>query len=200
MRTSAPDLLPMFRSDMQVQLMGLVLLQPDRRWTLDELSERLGAAPSSVHRELHRLVDAGIAIRDAQHRPHSFTAATLAPAYLPLRDLLELTTGVPMRLARALDDIPGIVAAAIHGSWAAGTGVRPDSDLDVIVVTDGDRRDAQHAVRRVGKAVGREVDATVLSRDEFEALSRSRNPFLGKILHGPRIAVVGDLADVAGAA
>ena len=30
MRTSAPDLLPMFRSDMQVDLLGMLLLQPDR--------------------------------------------------------------------------------------------------------------------------------------------------------------------------
>jgi len=120
----------MFRSEMQVELMGLLLLQPDRRWTLGELSEHLGAAPSSVHRELHRLVDVGIATSDVQRRPHHFGAATSAPAYASLRDLLGLTVGVPLRLARELDEIPGIVAAAIHGSWAAGTGLRPDSDLE----------------------------------------------------------------------
>lgn len=181
---------------MQVQLLGLLLLQPDRRWTLDALSAQLGAPASSVHRELHRLLDAGIVIRDADRRPHSFGAAVDAPAFRPLRDLLELTVGVPLRLRQALDGVSGIVATAIHGSWAKGT-VGPESDLDVIVVTDGDRREAQRAVRRLGQAIGREVDASVLSRDDFVDLRRSRNPFLGKILHGPRIDVVGDLASVA---
>jgi predicted nucleotidyltransferase len=186
----------MFRSDMQVELLGLLLLQPARTWTLDELSERLRAPSSSVHRELHRLLDAGIVVRDARRRPHSFSAATEAPAYGALRDLLELTTGVPQRLARELGGVPGIVAAAIHGSWATGH-VRHDSDLDVIVVTDGDRRAARRAVRRLGQAVGREVDVSVLSREELADLRRAHNPFLGKILHGPRIDIVGDLADVA---
>lgn len=96
-------------------------------------------------------------------------------------------------LARELGLVEGVSAAAIHGSWAAGA-VRPDSDLDVIVVTDGDRRTAQQAVRRVGRAIGRDVDASVLSPEQFEELRRGRNPFLGRILHGPRIDVVGDLA------
>jgi len=75
--------------------------------------------------------------------------------------------------------VDGIVAAAIHGSWVAGT-VRPDSDLDVIVVTDGDRRVAQRAARRLDQQISRDIDASVLSREDFVDLRRARNPFLGK--------------------
>jgi predicted nucleotidyltransferase len=180
---------------MQVHLLSLLLLQSERSWTLDELSEHLRAPSSSVHRELHRLLDAGLVSRDVRQRPHAFRAASNAPAYAPLRELIELTAGVPQRLADELEHVGGIVAAAIHGSWAAGK-IRPDSDLDVIVVTDGDRRAAQQAVRRVGRSIGREVDASVLTRASLEDLRRARNPFLGRILHGPRIDVVGDLSGV----
>jgi predicted nucleotidyltransferase len=178
---------------MQVELLGLVLLQADRAWTLHELTDRLGAPQSSVHRELGRLVDAGLVSRDARQRPHQYRVAPDAPGYEPLRELLELTVGVPTRLSLALDDVPGVRAAAIHGSWAAGK-VRPDSDLDVIVISDGDRREAQRAVRAVGRAVGREVDLSILSPEEFDMLRTDRNPFVGKLLHGPRIDLVGDLA------
>jgi len=189
----------MFRSDMQVELLSLILLQPDRTWTLDGLGDELNAPPSSIHRELHRLLDAGLALRDTRQRPHTYRAAPDAPAYRPLRELLELTAGVPLRLADELSAVEGIVAAAIHGSWAAGT-VRPDSDLDVIVVTDGDRRAAQRAAQRVGQRIGRDVDASVLSRETFDDLRGSHNPFLGKILHGPRIDVIGDLIHLGAAA
>jgi predicted nucleotidyltransferase len=182
----------MFRSDMQVELLSLLFLQSDRTWTLGDLNDHLQAPQSSIHRELHRLVDAGLARRDARQRPHSYRAATDAPAFPPLRELLELTAGVPLRLAREFGAVAGISAAAIHGSWAAGT-IRPDSDLDVIVVTEGDRRAAQRAVRRVGQEIDREVDASVLTRESFDDLRRSRNPFLGKVLRGPRIDIVGDL-------
>lgn len=195
MRTAAPSLLPMFRSDTQVELLSLLFLQPDRTWTLADLSKHLQVPQSSIHRELHRLLDAGLARRETRKRPHSYSVATDAPAYPPLRELLELTAGVPVRLASALGDVSGVVAVAIHGSWAAAT-VRPDSDLDVVVITDGDRLAAQRAVRRVGRDINRSVDVSVLSREQFLELRRLRNPFIGKILHGPRVDVVGDLANL----
>jgi predicted nucleotidyltransferase len=182
----------MFRSEMQAELLGLILLQPDRTWTLDVLAEQLSAPQSSVHRELSRLLDAGLVTRDSRQRPHRYQAATEEPAYGPLRELLEVTVGLPMRMSQALTVLPGVQAAAIHGSWAAGR-VRPASDLDVVVITDGDRRETQRAVRRVGRAAGRDVDVSVLSPAEFVDLVQGRNPFVGKILHGPRIDLVGDL-------
>lgn len=63
-------------------------------------------------------------------------------------------------------------AAAIHGSWVAGS-VRPDSDIDLMVVSDGDRRGVRRIARRVGKTIGREVDVTVLSLEEPVDASRA---------------------------
>ena len=145
-----------------------------------------------MHRELLRFVDAGLVARDTRQRPHRFTVAADAPAYRPLRELLELTVGVPKRLADALDQIPGVRAAAIHGSWAAGR-VRPDSDIDVLVVSAGDLPAVQRALREAGRAIARDIDVAVLSPEEFSNLRSDRNPFLGKVLHGPRIDLVGDL-------
>jgi predicted nucleotidyltransferase len=177
---------------MQVELLALILLQPDREWTLEELTGRLGAPQSSVHRELTRLVHAGLARRDARKRPHGFRAARENPAYEPLRDLVELTAGVPLRLSRALSEVPGVLAASIHGSWASGR-IRPESDLDVVVVVEGSPQAVKRALRGVGKQIGRDVDASILSPAAFADLSRKRNPFLTKILRGPRIDLVGDL-------
>lgn len=134
--------------------------------------------------------------RDARQRPHTYRAATDAPAYRPLREILELTVGVPLQLREALDGVEGIRAVAIHGSWAAGR-VRPDSDLDVLVVTVGDRRHAQRAMTDVGRNVGRDIDASVLSTEDFGSLLQAKNPFLGKILTHPRIDVIGDLMALA---
>lgn len=195
MRMAAPKLLPMFRSDAQVALLALLMLQPDRSWTLDALTAGVGAPQSSVHRELQRLLSAGLITREAAQRPHRYRAATDAPAYQPLHDLLNVTAGVPARLSRDLAEVPGVIAAAIHGSWATGR-VRPVSDVDIIIVTDGDRRAALQAVRAVGKDIGRDVDASILSRDDFDQMRRSQNPFLGKVLHGPRIDLIGDLSAI----
>lgn len=194
MRRSVPSLLPLFRSETQIELLALLLLQPDRSWTLEELAGRLAAPQSSVHRELGRAVSAGLVARDDRRRPHHYAAATDAPTYAPMRELLDVTVGVPVRLGAALEEVPGVLAAAIHGSWAGGH-LRPDSDLDVLIVTehDGERRAARRAAAQVGGHIGREVDATVVSRQNFDEMLRSGNPFVQGLLGGPRIDVVGDI-------
>jgi predicted nucleotidyltransferase len=199
MRTQPPALLPMFRSQMQVDLMALLVLQPERAWTLDQLARTLRAPASSVHRELNRAVDAGIIVRDDGQRPHLFRVSKDSPIYAPTRDLLDLTVGVPERLRRALAPFAGVRVAAIHGSWAKGS-VRPASDIDVLVVADGDRRAIHRALRAVGREVGREIDASIITPQAFDELHREGNPFLDAILRGQRVDLVGDVAGLADAA
>src|SRR5580658_9660535 len=114
MRTSTPAVLPLFRSEMQLRMLALLLLQPERGWTLQELARALGAPASSVHRELGRAKSAGIIYRDATARPHRFQAATEDPLHEPLADLLRRSVGVEAQLRAALEG-PDVLAAAIYG-------------------------------------------------------------------------------------
>lgn len=195
MRTPAPSLLPLFRSEMQVRLLALLLLQPERSWTLQELAATLGAPQSSVHRELNRAEMAGIIRRDSGARPHHFRAATDEPLHEPLAALLRRSVGVEEQLRMALER-SDVQAAVIYGSWA-GESRRPDSDIDVLVVGDADLRELRRRVRPVGKTAGRTVDLTVLAADEFLRLVADRSSFARRVLEGPRTPLVGDLAGIA---
>jgi len=197
MRTAAPPLAPLFRSEMQLALLGLLLLQPDRAWTQHELTLALNAPVASVHRELSRAAAAGLIDRDAAQRPHRYQAAQDAPAFAPMRQLLELTVGVPGRVRAELMPIAGVQAAAIHGSWARGD-LRFESDLDLLVIADHATPAVRDAARRIGRAIGREVDATIVSPDVFQAHVAQRHPFFTGIIEGPHIEVIGDLRQEGG--
>jgi predicted nucleotidyltransferase len=191
----APALLPLFRSEMQLHLLALLLLQPERSWTLQELTDAVAAPQSSVHRELGRATEAGIVRRDATARPHRFRAASDDPLYEPLAAVLRLTIGVEEQLRSALDD-PGVLAAVIYGSWVSGTR-RPDSDIDVLVVGDSDLRELRRRVRPVGKKAGRTIDLTLLTADEFQRLLTDRSSFARRVLEAPTTPLQGDLASIA---
>jgi predicted nucleotidyltransferase len=194
MRTSHPTLLPLFRSEMQVRLLGLLLLQPERSWTLNELASTLDAPASSVHRELGRAEGAGIVVRDAKARPHRFSAAKNEPMTEPLAALLGQTVGLEQQLRAALER-PEVEAAVIHGSWAAG-GRRPESDVDVLVVGDADLRELRRAVRPIAKQAGRRIDLTVLNTGEFRQLRADGSSFVRGVLEGAVIPLVGDLTAI----
>lgn len=195
MRTEVPAALPIFRSDMQVRLLALLLLQPERAWTLNDLAETLDAPASSVHRELSRAEAAGIVERDGSRRPHVFRAAHAAPLFRPLADLMRMTVGVEEELRRALDR-PDVVAAVIHGSWVTNAR-RPDSDIDVLVVGEAALPELRRVLRPIGEAAGRSIDLMVLSVGEFRALVDREASLARRLLDGPIVPLKSDLSNLA---
>jgi len=192
MRTSAPAVLPLFRSEMQLRLLALLLLQPERSWTLDGLAETLGAPRSSVHRELERAERAGLVRREAASRPHNFIAATDEPMFEALSTLLQRSVGIEEELRAALRK-PGVEAAVIHGSWVSGHR-RPDSDVDVLVVGDASLRELRRVVRPIGQSAGRIIDIMVMSVTEFQTRVGEGSGLARSVLTGPTVPLVGDIA------
>jgi predicted nucleotidyltransferase len=177
-------------------MLALLLLQPERSWTLQQLAEALQAPVSSVHRELGRAEDAGILVRDSSGRPHRFQAASEDPFFDPLVALLRGSVGLEEELRAVLSDRDDVLAAVIHGSWAAGSR-RPDSDIDVLVVGNVELADLRRQLRPIGKAAGRTIDLTVLAPYEFNRMLQTGSSFARQLTDGQTIALVGDLDSIA---
>jgi len=189
MRTAVPSLLPIFRSEMQVRLLALILLQPERSWTLHQLAEAVGAPQSSVHRELARAQGAGVIRREDTARPYRFSAATDDAAYASLADLLRRAVGVENELRSVLDR-PDVTAAIIYGSWASGAR-RPASDIDILVIGDAALRELRRLLRPIEKETGRRIDLTLMRPEEFRQARDSS--FARKLTQSPTVPLIGDL-------
>ena len=197
MRTSSPGLLPLFRSESQLRLLALLLSDPGKGWTSRELREHLRVPSASVHRELHRLIDAGLVEREAIGRTFQYRAAPDSPLYEPLRQLIELTVGVEAELREELRSFPGVEAAVIHGSWVEQR-VSPTSDVDVLVIGDLDYAALRSRIREIERRVGRQIDLLAYRPDEFRDLVGSGSGIAKGILAGPTKSLVGDLDTVIG--
>lgn len=183
--------LPIFRSQLQLRMLGLLLSSPDRSWTTAELADRLDAPSISVHRELRRALDAGLLTRTPVGKSYLYQAATESPLYEPLLLLVERTVGVEVELRQVLEGLPGVEAAFIHGSFASGQTIRPTSDVDVLVLGSVDPHLLRRRVRSVEKRVGREIDVLAYTATEFAALAESGNSLVREILRGPVTVIVG---------
>jgi predicted nucleotidyltransferase len=192
MRTSIPALLPLFRSELQLRLLALLVLNPNREWTARELQERTMAPPASVHRELHRALDAGLVVREAVGHTHRYSAARSSPLFEPLSLLLARTVGLEHRLRAALSQIDGVEAAVLHGSWATGR-VGPTSDLDLLVVGEVEPVTILRAVRPIERETARSIDFTVFRPHELRAKLAAGNGFLRSVFAGPHEFLVGHL-------
>lgn len=190
MRTEAPLLAPVFRSDGQARLLATLLLTGDER-SVTDLAERVGLAYPTVHREVVRLLDAGILSERHVGRTRLIRANNESPLVGPLREILTVATGPVVMLAEEFGRIDGIESAFLYGSFAArmvGDSGPAPQDIDVMVLGEPDVGAVYEACARVEAAVHRAVNPTILTPDEFAAPSA----FLNNVRGGPVVAVIGE--------
>lgn len=166
--------------------------EPDRWWFLSEMAGRLGTSPSSLQRELEALASTGLLRVRREGRRTYYQAEANASIYPELRGIVEKTMGVAERIHAALEPLGAkIRLALVYGSVARGED-RATSDVDVLIV--GDDLALEDVYRRLGtveRKLGRKVNPTLYTREEFRRRYESRNPFLVKLLARKRIVLLG---------
>lgn len=172
MRATAPPLLPIFRSQLQGELLALVLADPARQWTIDELAERTGEPYQTVATEVRRLQDADLLVATTVGRTKLLSANEASPYRQPLSQLATMAFGPPLVIGEEFATIDGIETIYIYGSWAARYQGEPGpapNDIDVLVIGRPDRDEVYDAARRAQQRLGREVNVTQRTRKQWDA-------------------------------
>lgn len=191
MRTESPLLAPIFRSDGQARLLSAILL-PGEELSISDLAERAALAYPTAHREVERLIEAGILSERRVGRSRLISPNRASPLTAPLRDILLVATGPAVLLAEHFQAIPGIERAFIYGSFAARmTGVEGPAprDIDVMVIGTPDPAAVYDACTTVEESVSRPVNPTILAAHEI----RERSGFLDDLRAHPVVPVMGGL-------
>jgi predicted nucleotidyltransferase len=171
-RATAPPLLPIFRSQLQGELLALVLADPDRQWTIDELTERTGEPYQTVATEVRRLQEADLLEATTVGRTKLLSANEANPYLRPLSQLATMAFGPPIVIGEELASVGGIEAIYLYGSWAAryrGEPGPPPNDIDVLVIGHADRDEVYDAARRAQRRLGREVNVIQRTRQQWDA-------------------------------
>jgi predicted nucleotidyltransferase len=167
-----------------------LVLHPEQSYTVGDLARRLGVTDMSVRRELHRLVDAGIAEREVIGRQGVFRVSVASPLFEPLRELVERSVGAEALIRDVLEQTAGVEAAAIFGSWARGQ-VDAQSDIDLLVVGDFDYAHLVEELIQVQERTGREVNLVSMRADELSG--RRDSGFVQEIMASPMRILIGTL-------
>jgi predicted nucleotidyltransferase len=118
-----------------------------------------------------------------------------------LQGLTAKTVGLVDVLRDALDSLaPQLQLAFIHGSVAQSR-ERSGSDVDLIIVSSLGLADLSPALEAVEQRLGRPVNATVYSPEEFRSKVSAKNHFLCSVLEKAKLFLIGttdDLARIAG--
>jgi len=195
MRNTSPALNSLFPSVRQ-GVLAATLTRPEKWWYLSELAEFLHTRPSSLQRELSSLEQCGILQQRKDGRRTYFKAETRSPIFRELRNIFEKTVGLIPTLRGAFRPFAEkIVCSFVYGSIARRE-EHATSDVDLMLIGNVSLGDLSPALRKVEKRLGREVNVTNYSVDEFRKKVADGDHFLTSVLKGSLEFVKGEQRDL----
>jgi predicted nucleotidyltransferase/DNA-binding transcriptional ArsR family regulator len=187
--SSAPALLPVFRSEAQARILAALLLDPSREASIADLAGLAGIRPPNALREVNRLIGAGLLKDRRVGRTRLVSADVSSPYHQPLVQILARSFGPVLVIGDELAAVPGIDKALIFGSWAArflGQAGPPPGDVDVLVIGAPPGRDLRRANARMEDALHIPVQITTVPAHEWAA---AESGFLRDVQTKPSITL-----------
>jgi predicted nucleotidyltransferase len=171
--------------------LGWLLGHPDEAYYLRELVRHIGGAVGAVQRELELLTASGLVRRDVRGKQVYFQANQKAAIFPELRGLFAKTVGLVDILRESLMPLADRLRAAfVFGSAARGE-LHASSDVDLLVIGDVSFGDVIAAIQGAEKRLGRDVNPTVFSEDEFRTKVFAKHHFVTAVLAQPKMFVLG---------
>jgi predicted nucleotidyltransferase len=199
LRKSSGTLATVLASAALARVITHFVLHPDVALHFQALRRVTGLSSQSLQHELARLAELGLIDREQDGRLVRFRAARGDARWNTFRDLVARLADPAEVLRVALAELPGVDAAFIYGSYARGTAVHENSDVDVFVL--GDELDDERV--RLGLAertlavsglLGRGVNVTRYTYDRLAKRSAEGRRFVREVLAGDKDWLVGSEA------
>ena len=178
-----------------------LLLHPGVSYHVRELARRTGTSAGTLHKELKRLSQAGLLLRQTQGNQVRYQANRDCPVFPELASLFRKTTGLVDVLADALAPLAERVDLAfVFGSLARGDETAT-SDIDLYIVGKAGFGEVVKALHPAQDLLRREINPVVHTPAEVKRLTKTKDAFLRDILAKPTLLIRGsanDLAKLAG--
>ena len=184
-------------SESLATLIRFFAVHPSQRWRFREIQQRLNPGSASLQLNLARLVDLGVARREVHQSSVSYSIVQESRVWWSLTRLVGELCEPETLIKEAVKDVPGISAAFIFGSVAAGTATS-ESDIDLFVVGDNfDRNTFYRNVAEAQQLSGKAINTVAYSTEQFASRLGARTGFIREVLLGKKIWVGGDALQIA---
>jgi predicted nucleotidyltransferase/DNA-binding HxlR family transcriptional regulator len=172
-------------------ILAALLLRPEEPRHVRDLERTTGLSPGNLHRELTALVAFEVLRRQQVGRQVFYRANPDCPVLPELTGLLRKTAGVVDVLRIALTPLADrIDGAFVYGSMAKGN-PHAHSDVDLMIVGSVGFAEVALALDPAQASMRREINATVLDRDDFIARRAQRESFVATIWKEPKLWLLG---------
>ncbi len=158
------------------------------RGIVRETSEEINA----VRRELTKLEKDGILKKEPRGNRVYYYLRPEHPFFGDLVSMAAKTGGLGGQLIENRNKIGKVSLIMFSGKFVRRKERKREDDVDILVVGDIVLPEIASIIRTEESKRSKEINYTVMSREEFEFRKKRRDPFLQGILAGSRVMIIGD--------
>lgn len=186
------DLADIITSKVRIKLLELFLSDITEMYHVRGVVREVKEEINAVRRELGRLEKAGVLKSESRGNRLYYWPRTDYPFFGDLLSVTAKTTGLGAEILINKTKLGRINFLMFSGLFARRKQRKRDDDVDILVVGEIVLPELAVIIRKEESKRGKEINYTVMSREEFDFRKKRRDPFLLGILSGSRVMVIGD--------
>ncbi len=158
------------------------------RGMVREIKEEINA----IRRELDRFEKAGILKKENRGNRLYYWIRNDYPFFGDLISMVAKTRGLGQEIIANKGKIGKINFVMFSGRFVRRKDRKREDDVDMLIVGEIVLPELAAIIRKEETKRGKEINYTVMSKEEFDFRKKRRDPFLAGILSGSRIMIIGD--------
>ncbi len=178
-------------SQTRVKLLNLFLTSPTEMYHVRECVRRIKEEINAVRRELILLEKKGVLKKEPRANRVYYSLSKDYPFYFDILRVGAKTIGLGYEILENRAKLGKLKFAMLSGKFVRRIKESPE-DVDLMVVGTVVLPELAILVRNEESRLGVEINYTVMTEEELKFRKTRNDPFLGAILSGSRVMLLGD--------
>lgn len=192
------DLSDIITSKVRKKILELFFSNLKEMYHVRGIVREVGEEINAVRRELTRLEKVGVLKKEPRGNRVYYWARPDYPLYGDLLAVVSKSVGLGADIVNNRGKIGKLSFVMFSGRFARGKDKKHEDDVDILVIGNVILPELATLIRTQESKSSKEINYTVMSREEFDFRKKRRDPFLLGILAGSRVMIIGDEEELVG--
>ncbi|WKZ26125.1 MAG: winged helix-turn-helix domain-containing protein [bacterium] len=185
-------------SKVRVKILDLFFSNVTEMYHVRGIVREIGEEINAVRRELERLEKQGILKKEPRGNRIYYYLRTDYPGYGDLLSMVSKSTGLGKALIDSKSKLGKVGYIMFSGRFARMKPRKTEDSVDMLVVGEIVLPEIAMIIRTYESKLGREINYTVMTREELDYRKKRRDPFLQGIFLSSRVMIIGDEEELVG--
>lgn len=178
-------------SKVRVKVLELFFGNLTEMYHVRGIVREIGEEINAVRRELERFEKVGILKKEPRGNRIYYFINKDYSGYGDLLQIVSKSTGIGKAVIETKNKLGKVSIVMFSGKFARRK-PRKDDSVDILVVGEIVLPELAAIIRAYESKLGREINYTVMTREELDYRKKRRDPFLQSIFLSSRVMIIGD--------